>query len=255
MSTKMTEQEIRANLQRLMPFFHNIELPYNLRTYDLEHARRPQERVRVDHLKSLVWPLVIDHFGSFEGLQVLDVASNAGGFSVEAARSGAAEVLGIDIVDHYLNQARFVKRALELENVQFQKLRIENLDPNDVGTFDLVFCFDILWHFENPMLALRRLASVTRGLIVIETHVTDTPEWEGSPLWFMNLIPPYEEGTVLMATGRWRTEQMCQFTPTAQAVMVTLEYLGFDRVKQVDLKEPAHFLNNERQAIFTAARD
>ncbi|MDX1500784.1 MAG: methyltransferase domain-containing protein [Thermoanaerobaculia bacterium] len=254
MSSKMTAEEIRDGIARLGPFFHNVELPYGLRTWDPETAQRPLERVRVADLRSLVWPLVLERFGGFENLRVLDVACNAGGFSVEAARSGAAEVVGIDIVDRYLEQARFLQSALDLDQVSFRKMRIEELSPDREGTFDVVFCFDVLYHLENPILALRSLTGVTRGLLVLETRVTDRPEWRDHPLWLMTRLPPFEEGTIAMATGRWRTSEMCQLVPAPRSVTTVLDFLGFDEIRQIEIEDPIYPHPDEVQALFTAVR-
>lgn len=244
---------MRAAIARLGPFFHNIALPHGLSTWDPKTAQRPEERVRVEDLKTRVWPLVHEVFGSFEGLRVLDVASNSGGFSVEAARSGAAEVIGIDIVDHYLEQARFVRSALGLDQVEFRKQRIEDLTPEADGTFDLVFCFDVLYHLDSPLLALRRLAAVTRRMLVVETRVLDRPEWENHPLWLQQRLPPFEENSTQMATGRWRSGEVCQLLPTARAVKLALDFVGFDRVANVGAHRhyPAY---RQRQTLFTAVR-
>jgi len=119
----VNEQEMKSELHRLAPFHHLVELPHGLTTYVPELSRRDIERTRLPNLYAHVWPALLDLCGgSLTGRRVLDVACNCGGFSVEAAKSGAAFVLGIDVVDRYLEQAEFIKRALALENVEFRKL-------------------------------------------------------------------------------------------------------------------------------------
>ena len=231
-------------------------------------ARRDEEATRIADLRSYVWPVVKERFGGFQGLRILDVATNAGGFAIEAAKSGAKSVLGIDIVDHYLAQANFIRSALELDNVRFAKISVENLLANDIGTFDISFCFDVLYHFENPVLALRRIAEVTRQGVVIETRLADVellPEVSGpngievvaGPAWFMNTLPISEEQNVDRSTSRWRTTEICQFLPTANAVEALLRFVGFDLVERVPLRaEDAaeRFEQNARRGIFVARR-
>ena len=226
--SQMSESEIRSTVERLAPFFHNIQLPFGLQTYLSEQGRRPEEVNRVETLVPFVWPSIIEHFGSFSGLRVLDACCNAGGFSFLAARSGAVEVVGVDIVDHYLEQANFVKRALDLDNVQFHKCRVEQLHPSQFGAFDLTFLFDVLYHFENPVAAMKAIASVTTGMIVIDT-ITLEPDID-APAWVMNVLPPSVEEAEDRSTSQWRTGHMCQFTPTKRAVMELLDFLGFDAV-------------------------
>jgi tRNA (mo5U34)-methyltransferase len=108
----VNEQEMKNELRRLAPFHHDIELPYGLATYVPELSRRSIERTRLPNLLAHAWPPLLEMCGgTLKGRRVLDVACNCGGFSVEAARSGADFVLGTDVVDLYLEQARFVKAA------------------------------------------------------------------------------------------------------------------------------------------------
>ena len=47
--------------------------------------------------RDFLWPTVLERFrGSLEGMHVLDIGCNAGFWSLEAHRLGAARVLGID---------------------------------------------------------------------------------------------------------------------------------------------------------------
>lgn len=256
-ASPMTEQEIRSEIRRLAPFHHAVELPYGLLSYDPELSRREVERTRLHDLGKYVRRILRETFGgSLAGRRILDVACNCGGFSVEAARLGAS-VLGIDIVDHYLEQARFLRRALGLAQLDFRKLAIEDLDPADVGTFDAVFFFDILWHLENPVLALRRLAAVTRRLLIVETRLTGV-DTGGEPAWIMNFLPPTSPGSQDVSTSLWRTGAVCQFSPNAPAVIELLRYLGFTDVRQVELEprdRDKRFVNDESMGLFVALRD
>ena len=60
------------------------------------------------------------------GAEVLDIGCNGGFYSLEMKRRGARRVLGIDVDDRYLNQARFAAATLgmeiEFENVPFTRL-------------------------------------------------------------------------------------------------------------------------------------
>lgn len=256
MPPKLTAEEMRREIERLAPFFHNVELPHGLRTFSEDLARRDIERTRIEDLKAYVWPQIVEHFGSFEGLRVLDAACNAGGFSVEAVRSGAAEVIGIDIVDEYLEQAKFIKRALELDNLSFRKQRIETLDPEEIGTFDIVFLLDVLYHFENPVMAIRSVANLSRTMLVIETRLTDPADHE-HPTWLMNFLPPSTPDCEDRSTSRWRTSKMCQFTPSDAAVVALMEYMGFS-VTQLELSaedEALRFPNNERLGYFVGIKE
>ena len=52
------------------------------------------------------------------------------------------------------------------------------LDPAQIGMFDVVLFLGVLYHMENPMASLRRLAEFTKGVAIIETHAIAVPAYE-----------------------------------------------------------------------------
>jgi tRNA (mo5U34)-methyltransferase len=119
-----------------------------------------------------------------DGKTVLDVGCNAGFYSLEMKRRGAARVLGIDEDADYLAQARFAAEVVELD-VEFEQLSVY-----DVGRlrerFDLVIFMGVLYHLRHPLLALDLLRehvahdrllfqSMLRGCDEIEPIADDYP--------------------------------------------------------------------------------
>jgi hypothetical protein len=51
------------------------------------------------------------------------------------------------------------------------------MDLGTLGTFDVVLFLGALYHMENPLGSLRRLASVTKGMAIIETRAIAIPEY------------------------------------------------------------------------------
>jgi len=232
MQAGMTEQEIKKEIQRLAPFHHDVELPYGLRTHIPELSRRGVERTRVSNLVKHLWPSLLQACGgSLRGLRVLDVACNCGGFSVEAAKNGADHVLGVDITEHYIEQANFIKRALGLEQLEFTKTAVEDLD-SDANRFDVTFCFGILYHLENPLQVMKKLASMTNRVMAVDTELFPT-FFTQRPLWLMNFMTPPNSQARDITTALWRTERVCQFRPNAKAVEDLLKYLGFSVVTKL----------------------
>lgn len=254
----MNEREIKDEIKRLAPFHHNIELPYGLGTHLPEFGRREVEKTRLANLIKHAWPSMLEVFGgSFEGQRVLDAACSCGGFSVEAVKSGAEFVSGIDITEHYIEQARFIKRALNLENVDFQVKAIDDLEPENVGHFDVTFCFGILYHLENPVLSMRKLSAITRRVMVVDTTVIPTPGSQ-APLWHMNFPAAVTPEDPSATTSLWRMDKhACQFTPNTWAVIELLKFLGFSTVTQLDPKELGleERYYNGRRVTFLAIRE
>lgn len=122
-----------------------------------------------------------------DGLRVLDVATFDGYWAFEFERRGAAEVVALDIEKVAdLDLAPAVRALLpreELERrtglgfalakerlgskVKREVLSIYDLSPQKLGTFDLVFCSDLLLHLNSPVRALQKLRSVTGGMALL----------------------------------------------------------------------------------------
>jgi len=114
------------------------------------------------------------HLPELAGKTVLDVDSCNGYFSFAAERMGASRVLALDTHawrtpagKHDFEQ---VRRTLA-SNVESRELDVLSISPETVGEFDIVLFLGILDHMRDPMLALERMASVTRELLVVETLV------------------------------------------------------------------------------------
>lgn len=235
-STKpMSRQEMADALAELAPFHHAIDLPYGLSTYDSASARHDRERTRLKSLTDHLWPRLLKRYnGSLSGKRVLDIACNCGGFAIEASRAGASEVIGIDVDEHYIRQANFIRDALQVTNVSFQTARLEDLDPKQIGTFDVIFFFGILYHLADPIGALERISALSRDMVVVDTsllrfrYIDKFVKW---PLWRMKVVPAMHDSDYDITTGRWRKKTSCQFYPNKVAVHEALDYVGFNDVR------------------------
>ena len=122
-------------------------------------------------------------------LRCLDVGTMDGFWAFELERRGAAEVVAIDLVDPaaqdspvsehrdgptpsaWLRGGNF-RVAAELlgSRVEYRNLSVYDLDPNDIGRFDLVFMGYVLQLVRDPLRALEAVRRVCNGrLIVLET--------------------------------------------------------------------------------------
>jgi tRNA (mo5U34)-methyltransferase len=55
-------------------------------------------------------------------------------------------------------------------SVEDVRVNIHELDPDRIGTFDLVLCLGVIYHLRDPFGALQHVAAVTRGLLILETE-------------------------------------------------------------------------------------
>lgn len=155
----------RAEIDRLGPWFHNLHLPGGLQTCP-DHWAGDFPRWK--------WREFEGHIPSnLSGWRVLDIGCNAGFYSFEFARRGAA-VLGIDIDPHYLAQARWAAARLDLPNVRFARRQLYEIDPAE--RYDLILFMGVFYHLRYPMLALDLLARLRPRLMVFQTLTQGSDE-------------------------------------------------------------------------------
>jgi tRNA (mo5U34)-methyltransferase len=110
------------------------------------------------------------------GLSVLDIGAWDGFFSFEAERRGARRVLATDSFcwgqGGWGTKAGFeLARRVRQSKVEDYDIDPLELSPEKIGMFDLVLCLGVLYHMRHPLLTLERVASVTRGRLILQTQV------------------------------------------------------------------------------------
>src|SRR5262249_20239317 len=115
---------------------------------------------------------------------VLDIGAWDGFFSFEFEKRGAKRVLAIDTYawDHGGLDSFLFARDHFKSKVEHQRLDVHDLSPQEVGTFDLVFCAGVLYHVRHPLVALEKIRSVTAGQLILETHQLIPALHEGNPV-------------------------------------------------------------------------
>jgi tRNA (mo5U34)-methyltransferase len=141
---RAVDRDLEARIAELSPWFHNMDLGGVWTAPDHFLGDYPGAKFRrfAPHLPE-----------DLSGKSVLDIGCNAGFYSIEMKRRGAARVLAIDSDERYLAQARLASGTLGFDDIEFAKL-----DVYDVGTigerFDLVIFMGVLYHLRHPLLAL-----------------------------------------------------------------------------------------------------
>jgi SAM-dependent methyltransferase len=127
------------------------------RAFDLPHydllnlARRDVVRSLLEELKS---PLCLQ--------TAIDVGCGLGYFS------GFLQSIGFDVTAVDGRQENTTEAARRFPSIHFHVINVENPRLQSLGTFDLVFCFGLLYHLENPLLVIRQLHAMTRSLLLVE---------------------------------------------------------------------------------------
>jgi tRNA (mo5U34)-methyltransferase len=168
--------DLRARVDALAPWFHNIDLGQGVRTAP-DHFLGDYPAFKYARFADAL-P------ADLSGRSVLDIGCNAGFYSVEMARRGAARVVGIDEDTRYLDQARLVADTLGHPTIEFRRLSV--YDVGALGErFDLVIFMGVLYHLRHPLLALdliREHVVAEDGLLLFQTmqqgakHIADVPD-------------------------------------------------------------------------------
>ena len=117
-------------------------------------------RARLQHLASLQLPI--------EGKSVLDVGCGVGHLSVFFADRGCRVVC----VDGRAENLERLKTLYSGRETHVANVEVDSLAA--IGRFDVVFCFGLLYHTENPIAALRNITSCCQNLLLLETVITDS---------------------------------------------------------------------------------
>lgn len=107
------------------------------------------------------------------GKTVLDIGAWDGFYSFECERRGAARVVASDLFAwRYSSKAGFnLARDALGSHVEDMEIDVFDISPETVEMFDIVLFLGVLYHLRDPFLGLAHAASVTRELLIIETHV------------------------------------------------------------------------------------
>jgi tRNA (mo5U34)-methyltransferase len=184
----------RASLSRqkeidaLGPWFHNLHLPDGTQTL-------PNHFLGGD-FPTFKWLQIQSALPSkLKGWRVLDVGCNAGFYSFELAKRGAS-VLGIDVDERYLAQARWALPQFGLERqVEFRQMEVYEI-ARTAEQFDLVWFMGVFYHLRYPLLALDLLAQRTRRLMLFQTLTMP-----GDSVYVPEPDYPIETRTPLLESG------------------------------------------------------
>jgi 2-polyprenyl-3-methyl-5-hydroxy-6-metoxy-1,4-benzoquinol methylase len=111
-------------------------------------------------------------YTSLENSNLLDIGCNEGYYTFAALEFGAKFVKGLDLREINILRANKIKQYYGYEKCEFELGDVSDEKILNYGLFDIVFCFGILYHLENPMLAIRNLRKLTKKYLVVDSVVT-----------------------------------------------------------------------------------
>ena len=128
---------IQTEIKQLAPWFHNIHLPDGTQTAP-NHFLGDFPGFKWEKIgKSVPKDL--------QGWKVLDIGCNAGFYSLKLAKRGA-DVLAIDLDEHYLRQAKWAAKEFGLDDkIRFEQMQVYDLAHSE-EEFDLIWFMGVFYH-------------------------------------------------------------------------------------------------------------
>lgn len=178
-TSRLSPDEIRARMNELtpgIPWAHHFDFGAGIETVTPEDEKFHAKAIGLKKIGQLIMTVVREELGqrTIDAARVLDIACAEGEHSISLARAGA-EVVGIEGRDLYLERARFAAEVLGVsDRTTFVKGDVREMNPEQLGTFDLVIASGILHHLNVEAFEtfLGSVYALTRDIAVIYTHVS-----------------------------------------------------------------------------------
>jgi tRNA (mo5U34)-methyltransferase len=164
--------EVPGTIAELGPWFHNLHLPDGRETAP-EHPLGDFPAFKWHQIKGCL-PR------DLAGARALDIGCNAGFYAFQLAARGA-EVLALDLDEHYLQQGRWAAQHLDPDGrIEFRQGSVYDLVSVE-GSFEVVLFMGVLYHLRYPLLALDVVAGKVGGTLVLQTLTMPGEEPAGTP--------------------------------------------------------------------------
>ncbi|MCC6585515.1 MAG: DUF1698 domain-containing protein [Bryobacterales bacterium] len=216
-------RDARKNLDwsgqlNLTGWYHSFELPDGRFTEGVQSLRYQRDRYARFPIPARL-----------DGKRLLDIGAWDGWFSFEAEKHGAA-VTAVDCIE--VANFQQVRRLLN-SSVDYRIHDVFDLPSLGWEPFDYVFFLGILYHLRHPLLALEIVCSLTADTAIVESLVTDAPDWEAHKDQ-MPTLEFYETDELGGHMDNW-------FGPSVTALLGMCRAAGFARV------ELLHTADNQAQ--------
>jgi tRNA (mo5U34)-methyltransferase len=212
----MQDEEIRQKIASFQRWHYQFDLKGNLTPIRKKNkVNRHKQRK-----KYFFDPLVQFFGGSLAGKRVLDLACNAGFWSLCAVQAGCDYVLGIEGRQMHVDQANFVfeVEGVERDRYDFVLGDIFETDLRQFGTFDVVLCLGLMYHISKHVELMEKVSEVNDDILVVDTTLSKAA---GSFLEIVRQNPDNPMDAV---------DRGLAMKPTKQAIRNLVEEFGYSVV-------------------------
>jgi tRNA (mo5U34)-methyltransferase len=218
----LTTHEIESKVKALGKWFHNIDLK-GVKTAP-DHFLGDYPSVKFRGFRHAIPE-------DLTGKSVLDIGCNAGFYSIEMKKRGAARVLAIDSDEDYLKQARFAASVNEM-SIEFRKMNVYEV-PQLREKFDVVIFMGVLYHLRHPLLALDLLHDhVAKDLLIFQSMQRGSnsvfPVEDNYPFWETDVFAKEDFPKMHFIEHHYSGDCTNWWIPNRACVEAMLRSSGFD---------------------------
>lgn len=217
------QTSLSQKIAELGEWFHNL---------DLNGVKTAPNHFLGD-FPNIKWRLISPEIPQdLTGSTVLDIGCNGGFYSIEMKRRGAKRVLGIDVDDRYLNQARFAAKTLGFD-IEFEKRSVYAVDEIP-GQFDLVLFMGVFYHLRYPLYTLDKVIKKVGGRLVFQTMIRGSEtvkKWaDDYPFWNKEIFEDRDFPAMYFIEKRYSHDPTNWWIPNCAAVEGMLRSSGLEIV-------------------------
>lgn len=214
-------RELARQIEELGEWFHNLDL----------HGVPTAPHHFLGDFPNIKWQSISRAIPQdLSGARVLDIGCNGGFYSIQMKQRGAEYVLGIDVDDRYLRQARFAAKTLGLE-IDLQKRSVYSVDEI-AGQFDYVIFMGVFYHLRYPLFALDKVIQKTQGKLVFQTMIRgseEVREWaEDYSFWTREIFADPAFPAMYFVEHSYSHDQTNWWIPNRAAVEAMLRSSGLE---------------------------
>lgn len=164
--------------------------------------------------------------------RAVDLACHQGYFSLQLAQRGFAEVVAVDARPEHIADVELIRSACGVNSVRPHLSDVHAVDGAAIDApFDLVLCFGLLYHLEDPIGALRTARRLCKDLCVVETQVV--PNMSGNVDWGSYRFVKPLQGVFGIIDETWETHGkeasvtgIC-LAPSTEGLIWIMQKVGF----------------------------
>lgn len=232
-------KEIIELINSYGPFNHSIWQANDLRITNEEGLSG-----RVDFLTRSIKKTIVKNFtiSNLKKMSIADVGCYDGWMLHQLSQLPFSKMIGIEPRERNIMKGKKIRQILGIKtNVKFRKGSIDSLGKE---CFDIVLCIGTLHHVESIPSALRKLDSICRKMLILETLCLPSKYITDSLIQDMELkdVIYQDEKKKCGVTGQKyessyydgsASETTIVSIPTIESLFMYLDVLGYEQIKIV----------------------